>query len=80
VIGAYGITFNKRASFIYCCSTDIEGFFIRKAKWIEAIEEAPVIENVFKKNVLVDYLLNIRGKVMVYKRKAIAEYVQREDY
>jgi len=30
VIGAYGITFNKRAAFIYTALTSIEGFFIRK--------------------------------------------------
>lgn len=77
VIGAYGITFNKRASFLYACKTDIEGFFIRKMKWIETIEEAPLIEKIFKKNVLVDYLLNIRGKVMVYKNKIIKEHLNR---
>lgn len=38
VIGAYGITFNKRASFLYACKTDVEGFFIRKIKWLETIE------------------------------------------
>ena len=44
VIGAYGITFNKRASFLYACKTDVEGFFIRKLKWLETIEQAPKIE------------------------------------
>lgn len=77
VVGAYGITFNKRASFLYACKTDVEGFFIRKIKWLETIEQAPLIEKVFKKNVLVDYLLNIRGKVMVYKNKIIKEYLER---
>ena len=38
VIGAYGITFNKRASFLYACKTDVEGFFIRKIKWLETVE------------------------------------------
>ena len=79
VIGAYGITFNKRASFLYACKTDVEGFFIRKDKWLEAVEQAPLIEKVFKKNVLIDYLLNIRGKATVYKNKAIKACLERQD-
>jgi hypothetical protein len=34
VIGAYGITFNQRAAFIYAALTPIEGYFIRKTNWI----------------------------------------------
>ena len=33
IIGAYGATFNARASFIYTTYTPITGFFIRKEKW-----------------------------------------------
>jgi hypothetical protein len=33
VIGAYGVTFNHRARFIYTSLNRIEGFFIRKQAW-----------------------------------------------
>ena len=43
IIGAYGITFNKRASFIYKAGSDVHGFFIRKHHWMESLEEFPKI-------------------------------------
>ena len=33
IIGAYGITFNRRAAFIYKTYTKIQGFFMRKSNW-----------------------------------------------
>ena len=39
VIGAYGLTFNKRALFIYKTVKQCEGYFIRKKKWLEIIED-----------------------------------------
>ena len=71
VIGAYGITFNKRAAFIYTALTQVSGFFIRKFKWLEILDISPEIAFVIKKNVLMDYLCKIRLKVMVNKKKAI---------
>lgn len=34
VIGAYGVTFNKRALFIYKTYTICQGYFIRKSQWM----------------------------------------------
>ena len=38
VIGAYGVTFNKRSIFIYKTYTECKGFFIRKTKWLELMD------------------------------------------
>jgi len=35
VIGAYGVTFNKRALFLYKSITHINGYFIRKINWLD---------------------------------------------
>jgi hypothetical protein len=37
VIGAYGVTNNRRALFIYKTSTICEGYFIRKKNWINSV-------------------------------------------
>lgn len=80
VIGAYGITFNKRAAFIYTALTHVEGFFIRKQEWLDILQISPEIAFVIKKNVLMDYLCKIRLKVMVNKRKAIEKIQTRHDH
>jgi len=80
VIGAYGITFNKRAAFIYTALTTVEGFFIRKNNWLDLLSISPEIAFVIKKNVLMDYLCKIRLKVMVNKRKAIEKIQTRHDH
>ena len=46
VIGAYGITFNMRAPFIYTCLSNIEGFFIRKINWVELINKHTAIAKI----------------------------------
>lgn len=43
VIGAYGITFNQRAAFIYTSLTPIEGYFIRKTNWMAILDDNPRI-------------------------------------
>lgn len=35
VIGAYGVTFNKRALYIYKTVTTCQGYFIRKKNWLD---------------------------------------------
>ena len=37
VIGAYGITNNERSKHIYRCKTEVEGYFIRKEQWLDAL-------------------------------------------
>lgn len=79
VIGAYECIFNKRSAFIYTALTDIEGFFIRKRVWEELIEEFDHLSLCLKRNILLDYLMNIRIKVEVNKKKAIEMLQIRND-
>jgi hypothetical protein len=37
VIGAYPVTFNKRCLFIYKTVSTLKGFFVRKKRWLEMI-------------------------------------------
>lgn len=79
VIGAYECMFNKRSAFIYTCLTEIEGLFIRKCVWEELDEQFESLMHCLKRNILLDYLMNIRIKVQVNKKKAIEMYKTRHD-
>ena len=79
VIGAYECMFDKRSAFIYTALTEIEGFFIRKRKWEEFILQYDQISVCLRRNILLDYLMNIRIKVVVNKRKAMEMLKARHD-
>ena len=44
------------------------------------MEKSSNIEKVLRKNILIDFLLNRWIKIMVYKRRAINTFLEREDY
>lgn len=69
IIGAYGATFNSRAAFIYTTLTPVEGFFIRKEKWKEALEDNGEIGICMKRNIWIEYLTRIKMKVNVAKKR-----------
>lgn len=71
IIGAYEVMFNEKSSFIYTAMTNVEGFFIRKFKWDTLRQDHEEISNYIKRNILMDYMINIRLKVIVNKKKAI---------
>jgi len=43
VIGAFYATFNQRSNFIYCTTSDMESYFIRRFKWLEILDENALI-------------------------------------
>lgn len=67
MIGAYNCTFNKRAIFFYRVVQDIKGYYITKRNWRDLLDAYPTISENFKKNVIEDYSLNIRSKVLASK-------------
>ena len=79
IIGAYGATFNARASFIYTTYTPITGFFIRKEKWKQAIEDNKEIGLCMKKNIWIEYITRIKTKVNLAKKRAQQELAIRHD-
>ena len=79
VIGAYECMFNKRSAFIYTALTEIEGLFIRKSILNELREDFDHISFCFRRNILLEYLMNIRIKVVVNKKKAIETLHSRYD-
>ena len=71
--------FNKRSAYIYTALTNIEGLFIRKQRWDELIKDHDTLANYLKRNILLDYLINIRIKVNVNKKKSICLINNRHD-
>lgn len=80
VIGAYGINFNQRACFIYATVTSMLGYSIRKSNWHDLMKQSPEIEYYMKRNALVQYMTEIRSRVMVHKKRAIEEFNRRNDH
>ena len=69
IIGAFGATFNQRAAFIYKSMSPIEGFFIRKEAWQNALEENDSIGRSMKQNIWLDYMTRIKMKVNLAKKR-----------
>ena len=80
IIGAYGVTWNYRAQYIYFASTIVQGFFIRKRNWIEILDNGGEVIPVLKKNILLDYLTKIKLKVEIAKKRSIEDFQLRNDH
>ena len=67
-IGAFNCTFNMRIIFVYKAKTDCEGYTINKSNWIKLLNENKEIGDLIKKNVELDYFMNIKSKVEKVKK------------
>ena len=82
VIGAYGVTFNKRALFIYKTYTECEGFFIRKKEWLKIIncEDHKEIVLLLKKQLISNYENAVKSKLFKHKMENLKKVTSRTDY
>ena len=80
VIGAFGVTFDQRSAFIYMSVTESCGYFVRKFNWKNILEDSPDIAKKLKQNILTDYIMRIRSKVIIAKRRDREKLEQRRDY
>jgi len=80
VIGGFGVTFDQRSAFIYMSMTETSGYFIRKRIWKDILEENPDIAKKLKQNILTDYIVSLRSKVIIAKRKQKDKLSQRKDH
>ena len=72
VIGGFGVTFKQRSSFIYKATSNCKGLFIRRGNWHDILnEQDPEICKNFKKNICIDFILKIKSKLDIHKKKAI---------
>lgn len=78
-IGAYNITFNKRAIFVYRAYTEVEGYSVSKKAWKSILDEYPRVSKPFKKIVVADYTKNIKSKVMHQKKIHAQKLQMRKD-
>ena len=70
VIGGYGCSFNQRSAFIYTALTNIHAYSVRKENWHHLLTYDKEVTASLKQNVLIDYILKIRSKLVVKKKKA----------
>lgn len=60
--------------------TRLEGYFIRKINWLNTLKEYEGMAKLMRKNILMDYIINIRSKVNVNKRKDKQQFLLRSDH
>lgn len=71
-IGAYGVTFHKRAVIIYTTIGRCKGHFIRKKNWHSMLKDLdPELCRIIKRSFVQDYLENTKAKVIAHKKAAI---------
>ena len=80
VIGAYGVTFNKRTLFAYKTITACRGFFIRRNEWRGLMQDHDDISGHLKEAVKKEYEIHIMNRVMTEKKAIIAKWKARKDY
>lgn len=80
MVGAYNVSFNKRSLFIYKCSTDCHGYFIRKQKWLSILALDKEIETYIFKNVENWYMSHIKKKVLQMKERDLLKMSTRKDF
>ena len=80
-IGAYGVTFHKRAVIIYTTVQKCSGHFIRKKNWHNMLREIdPTLCRIIKRSFVQDYLENTKAKVIAHKKTQIDLLKSRGDY
>ena len=67
-IGAYGVTFHKRAMIRYKTIAESKGHFVRKSNWHKMLDNLdPILQKDIKKNFLTDYIENCKNVVKAHK-------------
>ncbi len=81
-IGAYGVTFNKRAIFIYKTKTACEGYFVRKKNWNSIINNSEFndVVSLFKSQLDSNYKNQVKVKMLAHKTKKLKKHFKRNDY
>lgn len=79
IIGQYETTFNKKAEYVYCAKTNIEGFFIRTQNWHLILQQNQDIAPMVIMKIATSYIRDIHLKVGTCKRKAVNELQDRPD-
>lgn len=74
VIGAYGLTFNVRALFLYKTVSTCEGFSIRKSNWFDILNSNAKIMQVIKRSVKKDYEVQVKTKLIAAKNDIIKRW------
>ena len=82
MIGAWAVTFGKRALFIYKTLTQITGYFIRKTNWLVIINnpEYKDLIDKFKENIKVGYENKLKKPIFEAKQIKINKVGKRNDF
>ena len=82
VIGAYAVTFNKRALFIYKTVSQCSGYFIRKSNWKNIFSDSDysAITEKLKMKLKKQYIKFVKFPLMEAKKKDAKKIAGRADF
>lgn len=60
MLGAFNVTFNRKAMFITKAYKECSGFSIRKNNWQEILKETPEVASPFKHKIIFDFYKEVR--------------------
>ena len=82
MIGAYQVTFNKRALFICKTITQCQGYFIRKQNWVKIFndEDFEELTDKIKVQISNDFSKNVKDPLLKQKMRDVKKYEERNDY
>ena len=63
IIGGFNTTFNRRALFIYKCQSDCHSYYIRKARWLDLLDEYPGLTERIKEGMWMIYHSQFKNKL-----------------
>lgn len=78
IIGAYECTFNKRSLYKYKVIKSVEGYFIRKSKWLQIMNEHDNVFRMFTVNFLKKYM-KFKKRIDTAKHEMILKLQERAD-
>jgi hypothetical protein len=71
VLGAFYVSFSRKAMFITKAYTQCEGFSIRTDNWVQILSDAPDVARAFKPKILMDFYREVRKPMLVQKNRDI---------
>lgn len=82
MIGGYYLISNKRSKFVYRTHTLCQGYFMRREKWKNILDDDDhkVLASMFKRQLKNHYRLNISTKVQPIKTARLKKWKKRADY
>lgn len=71
VVGAFNVCFDKHQMFIYQTCVECKGYFVRKLRWKQIMEEFNDFDILMKRKVLFEFIVNVVKPLEKFKKEEL---------